>query len=34
MQLFQEDIFRDLQFADKEWRIVLLRYFNPVRYIL
>ena len=31
VQLFQEDIFRDLQVADKEWRICLLRYFNPVR---
>uniref|UniRef100_A0A7S0RC86 UDP-glucose 4-epimerase n=1 Tax=Pyramimonas obovata TaxID=1411642 RepID=A0A7S0RC86_9CHLO len=29
-KLFQEDIFRDLHVADKEWRICLLRYFNPV----
>lgn len=29
-KLFIEEILRDLQVADKEWNIVLLRYFNPV----
>ena len=29
-KLMQEDIFRDIYKADKEWKIVLLRYFNPV----
>lgn len=29
-QLFLEDIAQDLQKADPEWRIILLRYFNPV----
>ena len=29
-KLIIEDIFRDLAVADKEWRIILLRYFNPV----
>lgn len=29
-KLFLEEIARDLQTADKEWRIILLRYFNPV----
>lgn len=29
-QLFAEEIARDLHRADPEWRIVLLRYFNPV----
>jgi len=27
---FIEEIMRDLCFADKEWNVVLLRYFNPV----
>jgi hypothetical protein len=31
LQLFQEEIFRDLNVSDKEWRLCLLRYFNPVR---
>ena len=29
-KLFIEEICRDLAVADKDWRIVLLRYFNPV----
>lgn len=29
-KLFIEEIARDLQVADPEWRIILLRYFNPV----
>lgn len=29
-QLIIEDICRDLQVADPEWKIMLLRYFNPV----
>ncbi len=29
-KLIQEDIFKDLYTADKEWNITLLRYFNPV----
>jgi len=29
-KLFQEEIFRDLNVSDKEWRLCLLRYFNPV----
>lgn len=29
-KLFQEDMFRDLGVSDPEWRILLLRYFNPV----
>lgn len=29
-KLIIEDIFRDLAAADKEWNIILLRYFNPV----
>lgn len=29
-QLFLEDIAHDIQKADPEWRIILLRYFNPV----
>ncbi|KAK4486453.1 hypothetical protein RD792_009131 [Penstemon davidsonii] len=29
-KLFLEEIARDLQKADSEWRIILLRYFNPV----
>lgn len=30
MQLFLEEIARDIHAAEPEWRIVLLRYFNPV----
>ena len=30
MQLINEDIMRDVHHADSEWKIVLLRYFNPV----
>lgn len=29
-QLFIEDICRDVQRGDPEWRIIMLRYFNPV----
>lgn len=29
-QLFIEEICRDVQNADSEWKIILLRYFNPV----
>ncbi|MCL7038508.1 hypothetical protein MKW94_022265, partial [Papaver nudicaule] len=29
-KLFIEEICRDLYASDKEWRIILLRYFNPV----
>jgi UDP-glucose 4-epimerase len=29
-KLMSEDILRDLAFADSDWNIVLLRYFNPV----
>lgn len=29
-QLFLEEIARDIQNADSEWSIILLRYFNPV----
>lgn len=29
-KLFVEEIARDLQVADPDWRIILLRYFNPV----
>lgn len=29
-KLIIEDMFRDIAAADKEWRIILLRYFNPV----
>lgn len=29
-KLMQEDILRDLAFAKKDWRIILLRYFNPI----
>ena len=29
-KLFQEDMFRDLGVSDSEWRILLLRYLNPV----
>jgi len=29
-KLMVEDILRDLQIADPEWRIALLRYFNPI----
>jgi hypothetical protein len=30
MQLFIEEICRDVQRSDAEWKIILLRYFNPV----
>ena len=30
MQLFLEEIARDIQIAEPEWKIILLRYFNPV----
>ena len=30
MKLFLEEIARDIQKAEPEWRIILLRYFNPV----
>lgn len=30
MQLIIEDICRDIQRADPDWKIILLRYFNPV----
>jgi UDP-glucose 4-epimerase len=29
-KLMIEDIFRDVAAAEKDWRIILLRYFNPV----
>jgi len=29
-KLMQEEMLRDLAVADKEWKIVLLRYFNPI----
>jgi len=29
-KLFIEEILRDLHISDKEWKVVLLRYFNPV----
>ena len=29
-KLMQEEIFRDFYVADKEWNIILLRYFNPI----
>lgn len=29
-KLINEDIMRDVQHADPEWKIILLRYFNPV----
>ncbi len=29
-KLMQEDMFRDFYVADKEWNIILLRYFNPI----
>jgi UDP-glucose 4-epimerase len=29
-KLFNEEILRDLYTSDKEWKVVLLRYFNPV----
>lgn len=29
-KLMLEEIFRDLYVADKEWNVVLLRYFNPI----
>ena len=30
LQLFIEEICRDVRRADSEWKIILLRYFNPV----
>lgn len=30
LQLFLEEIARDIQIAEPEWKIILLRYFNPV----
>lgn len=30
MKLFLEEIARDIQKAEPDWRIILLRYFNPV----
>lgn len=30
LQLFLEEIARDIQKAEPEWKIILLRYFNPV----
>lgn len=30
MKLFLEEIARDIQKAEPEWKIILLRYFNPV----
>jgi len=30
LQLFIEEICRDVQHADGEWKLILLRYFNPV----
>lgn len=29
-KLMQEEMLRDLSIADKEWKIILLRYFNPI----
>ena len=29
-KLFVEEILRDLQISDSEWKVILLRYFNPV----
>ncbi|MFT4145898.1 MAG: UDP-glucose 4-epimerase GalE [Mobilitalea sp.] len=29
-KLMQEEILRDLVIADKEWKIIILRYFNPI----
>ena len=29
-KLIIEDMFRDVYASDKSWRIILLRYFNPV----
>ena len=29
-KLIIEDMFRDLYVAEPEWRVILLRYFNPV----
>lgn len=29
-KLMQEEMFRDLAFSDPKWRIILLRYFNPI----
>jgi UDP-glucose 4-epimerase len=30
LQLIAEEILRDIYRSDSEWRIILLRYFNPV----
>jgi len=30
LKLFLEEIARDIQKAEPEWKIILLRYFNPV----
>jgi UDP-glucose 4-epimerase len=30
VQLINEDILRDVHQADPEWKIILLRYFNPI----
>lgn len=30
LQLINEEIMRDVQHADPTWKVVLLRYFNPV----
>ena len=30
MRLFAEEVLRDLHRAEPEWRIAILRYFNPV----
>jgi UDP-glucose 4-epimerase len=30
VQLINEDIMRDVHHSDPEWKIVLLRYFNPI----
>lgn len=29
-KLMQEEMFRDLAFSDSNWKIILLRYFNPI----
>lgn len=29
-KLMQEEMFRDLAFSDPKWKIILLRYFNPI----
>ncbi|XP_028058003.1 bifunctional UDP-glucose 4-epimerase and UDP-xylose 4-epimerase 1-like isoform X2 [Camellia sinensis] len=30
-KLFLEEIAQDIQSSDPEWRVIFLRYFNPVR---